>query len=1146
MKKPIFAENIQIMHIIILLFNLLLLLFATCLTAIAQPVQPMIFDNRNSNETGPVYAIDQDETGLNWLATSWGLYTFDGYRFTSRSDVGTMHLYYSIYIVPQTHELLLGGKNGVYCYQRNTGQTVHASGQHATEIRAITSVAHGGENSIVAGGHEGLFRYAGGKLILLTSAAKDIFSIFVSREGLYLGTLRGMFFYKEGRCTRLSVFNKIPSAGAEAISSIERDDQTGHLWIGTFHGLYRYDPATQLLTTTPLSNIVIKHLETYRDGLLISSDDGLYAYSHGYVKHYVHDSRIASSIGNDIIWSARVDKAHNIILATDQGLSVVSNHSIWSMNSLYQLTQMPFGNHIKHVYIDEHHSLWLGGSGGLIHQGHTGVGEGKAHPIVWFRQNDSDHPLPHNQVRCISEDNRHRLWISTDIGIGLYDRDNDRIMPRMIVDSQTGNHVPWIYDMAVDQHGRLWLASTNHALYIVDADELEKTTYLCKTSRKISYDSHGQIGWQIVNDGQQMWVRTDVGLMAVTIDEGKSTTVKEGPIDCITLDHHQHLWVASHDALTEYDRQRKVVRQMALNNAPQQDHIVALSAVGSDLWVVTPSTCSVLSDGKWKAAMHIPGMQATSICYDSRDQCVYLGGDNGVITLPRHWDRNAHARPNGMLLSQLLVNEQPYMDHGRSVIQVHDIQLSHNQNNLSFMLSDMPLTQDVPGLYAYKLEGFDNQWHYTSDLSEAIVYNALPYGDYRFFVNRLNGLGQLDSEVYQLAISISAPWYLSWWAKLLYALIVTMIVVGGVKLYLARRRVMEEQVARQQVMDESQQRIAFYNSLSNRLYSGLEHVMQGLTHLANESNQKTLDEIDWHTTLLNADVRQALDMGQMSERQTSAQGISIDIARYCRNIFERMQPEASRRDIRLATGKLDGNNRYTADIIEWDSVVYILFKSVIQYSEEHASVELSLTPDEGKKLIALSLTSSRFSVIEEMLPHFFQRYTSLSSQSDDLPQDMYRVKEYAEAVNAQIAILKKNNGSVTIQLLLPMSEEVGSRDEAQHPQRIEIDPADEKLMHEITQAIEDHISDSEFNVSKLQETVGIGTKLLYRKTKQNTGMSPVEYIRYVRMKQAALLLSQGKFSISSVMYMVGFSNSGYFSKCFQKVFGVTPTRYRVK
>ena len=102
---------------------------------------------------------------------------------------------------------------------------------------------------------------------------------------------------------------------------------------------------------------------------------------------------------------------------------------------------------------------------------------------------------------------------------------------------------------------------------------------------------------------------------------------------------------------------------------------------------------------------------------------------------------------------------------------------------------------------------------------------------------------------------------------------------------------------------------------------------------------------------------------------------------------------------------------------------------------------------------------------------------------------------------------------------------------------------DEKFLAGITQLIEDHISDSDLNVNALSELSGIGGKQKYRKLKQLTGMSPVEYIKSVRMKKAAMLLKQKKFSVSEVMYMAGYSNPSYFSKCFQAAFGKTPKQY---
>lgn len=111
------------------------------------------------------------------------------------------------------------------------------------------------------------------------------------------------------------------------------------------------------------------------------------------------------------------------------------------------------------------------------------------------------------------------------------------------------------------------------------------------------------------------------------------------------------------------------------------------------------------------------------------------------------------------------------------------------------------------------------------------------------------------------------------------------------------------------------------------------------------------------------------------------------------------------------------------------------------------------------------------------------------------------------------------------------------------PKAIEATSPDERLLSEIIQIIENKIADPDLNVNSLSTISGIGSKQIYRKIKQLTGLSPVEYIRSIRLKKAAMLLSQNKFTVAEVMYMVGFSNHSYFSKCFQSEFGQTPKQF---
>ena len=111
------------------------------------------------------------------------------------------------------------------------------------------------------------------------------------------------------------------------------------------------------------------------------------------------------------------------------------------------------------------------------------------------------------------------------------------------------------------------------------------------------------------------------------------------------------------------------------------------------------------------------------------------------------------------------------------------------------------------------------------------------------------------------------------------------------------------------------------------------------------------------------------------------------------------------------------------------------------------------------------------------------------------------------------------------------------------PKEIEAESWDEKWLANITKIIEDKVADTDLSVNALSEKSGISTKQIYRKIKQLTGLTPVDYIRSIRMKKAAMLLAQKKFSVAEVMYLVGFSNYSYFSKCFQAKYGKTPKQF---
>jgi DNA-binding response OmpR family regulator len=111
------------------------------------------------------------------------------------------------------------------------------------------------------------------------------------------------------------------------------------------------------------------------------------------------------------------------------------------------------------------------------------------------------------------------------------------------------------------------------------------------------------------------------------------------------------------------------------------------------------------------------------------------------------------------------------------------------------------------------------------------------------------------------------------------------------------------------------------------------------------------------------------------------------------------------------------------------------------------------------------------------------------------------------------------------------------------PKDITVSSADEKFLQNAIAVVEKHMSDSGFSVEVLENEMMMSKMQLYRKLKALTDQSPSEFVRTLRLKRAASLISQRSGNISEIAYDVGFNNLSYFAKCFKEQYGVPPSEY---
>ncbi len=111
------------------------------------------------------------------------------------------------------------------------------------------------------------------------------------------------------------------------------------------------------------------------------------------------------------------------------------------------------------------------------------------------------------------------------------------------------------------------------------------------------------------------------------------------------------------------------------------------------------------------------------------------------------------------------------------------------------------------------------------------------------------------------------------------------------------------------------------------------------------------------------------------------------------------------------------------------------------------------------------------------------------------------------------------------------------------PEEIVITDRDEQLIKKVMTWLEENVADPDVTVEQLATYVGMGRTSMYNKVKGLTGKSPVELIQDFRMEKAKFYLKSGQYSVSETSYKVGFSDPGYFSRCFKKHYGMSPADY---
>ena len=254
--------------------------------------------------------------------------------------------------------------------------------------------------------------------------------------------------------------------------------------------------------------------------------------------------------------------------------------------------------------------------------------------------------------------------------------------------------------------------------------------------------------------------------------------------------------------------------------------------------------------------------------------------------------------------------------------------------------------------------------------------------------------------------------------------------------------------------------------------------------------------------------------------------------------------------------KVKPKTRYKILVVEDEDEIREYIK------EELASEYKIIVCENGKKALELALTEQPDLIISDvMMPEMdgitFSRKVKQNININHIPIILLTAKSTPENkiegldIGADAYITKPFNTEVlksTIMNLIENRELLKTKFKGQQQpedmiQKIEMKSSDELLMERIMKIINENLSNPELSVEMLATNVGMSRVHMHRKLKELTNQSARDFMRGIRLKQAAILLSEKKISISEVAYATGFSNLSHFSNSFRDFYGISPKEY---
>ncbi len=975
----------------------------------------------NSLWTDNILGLEEDGLGNIWMSSGYSYIVYKRDKDCFVTDIPALLQEIGIQVdrnykvhVDRNHDLWVLSEQKVFCYDtRRKALKVFSIKLQVDEV-VTTELSDDGENlySILRSGILWQINKHTGKqnsFELRGSFGQEPIDQY---KKIYIDSHRGIWLYSDktdqiyyrkspkSDWTKLLLHSSLKTQSDVVLTVL--DDENGHIWIGTDHkGLFIYDRTNGKLTNLlhdPGKNFSIASNNV---GCLYRDENGIIWMGHNKKGiSFYHDS------------------FHKFVNIDDAGCKDVSV-----------------------IMEDRQGHVWLGTDGNGLYRKENSR-ESKIEKL----------PMPNYAIVSLLEDRKGRVWIGTYLN-GLFCYESGKFSHFTKENSLLAANDIW--SLKEDRYGNLWIGTLGGGIQ-------------CFRVSNVNLDSlimaNEEVGYALdmyYDGGDKLYVGTIFGLAVVDITNGSHITYmgnyrwtqlyKQMLITNVYKDKNDIIWLGHSHGLTAWD-----LKKDTLYNIDKEsglcDNIIR-GIVEDDhgkIWLTTSNGLSVLTaERDARGVMSITcrnfsirdGLKTNY--FNNRSLCklndgdIFLGEPEGytIVNPNKMEEKNqplAQVIFTGLKVGirniqvDSLYNGHKLLKH--SMEHTSSLTFSYKDKLIALQFTTGDLLNADKVRYAYKMEGFNDQWLPTQE--NKIVFSSLNPGSYRLFIKSCNSDGVWNKKATVLDITVTPPFYLSDWAVIAYAFLAVGLIAFIIyrtrkhhHIKLERQRI---QLKNEQEATITEMKLRFFTNISHDLRTPLTLILTPLQNILNgtvEDNlRKKLNMINKNAEQLLQLINTLLDFRKLDVGAETLHLQSGDFVHFIKELCFPFHAYAIDRHINFSCFAEMKRRLMQFDPDKVRKILLNLLSNAFKYTPDAGNIEVRVYHEDDH--IGISVSDSGPGISEADKKHVFERFYQASQKQEKTGSGigLHIVSEYVRMHGGIVAVAdNKPHGSI-FTVKLPIQE----------------------------------------------------------------------------------------------------------------------------